>query len=150
MRIFSLASPARGWWLVLLCAFGCLSCSSSTALNPVKGKVLYKNEPIKGVTVTFHPKGDDGLKTIRPVGFTAEDGSFTLTSGQKEGAASGEYIVTFLCSEEIGGKGGKKAISTAPPDTRDRFQGAFSNAATSKFKAQIKDGPNQLQPFELK
>jgi hypothetical protein len=72
-----------------------------------------------------------------------------LTTGQKEGAPAGEYVVTVICSEEVGPRD-KKVISTAPPETRDRLQGAYTNAAKSELKAEIKNGVNQLEPFHLK
>jgi hypothetical protein len=141
-------SAAKWPLLALLLCFCSLSCSGGDALHPVHGKVLHKDQPVKGVLVSFHPKGAD-LTTHRPVGLTREDGSFTLTTGQKEGAPAGEYVVTFICSEEADTKG-KKVISTAPPDTVDRFRGAYANHATSEFKVEIKKGVNQLEPFRLK
>jgi hypothetical protein len=147
-------SLSLGKWLGLGCflALCGVSCSSSkSALNPVQGKVLYKDQPVAGALVTFHPKGDNNIKTIRPVGLTKEDGTFTLTSGQDEGALAGDYVVTFICSEPVGGlkTNKEKIISTAPPETQDRFQGAYSNAVTSKYNVVIKAGPNQLEPFKL-
>src|SRR5262249_26483480 len=131
-------------------ALACLSCSGSgPVLNPVQGKVLYKDQPLRGVLVTFHPTGPTDVHTLRPTGLTREDGTFSLTTGQSEGAPAGTYVITFLCPEEVGPKG-KKALSTAPPDTQDRFQGAYANHATSPFTAEVKKGPNQLEPFRLK
>jgi hypothetical protein len=127
-----------------------LSCSSGSGLNPVQGKVLYKDQPLKGALVTFHPKGQNDVKTIRPVGFTNDDGTFTVVTGKDEGAPAGEYIVTFVCSEQVGSKEGKKVISSAPPETQDKLQGIYANRETSTFKVEIKNGPNQLQPFNLK
>jgi hypothetical protein len=133
--------------LLLLLPCGC---GSGSALNPVKGKVTFKNEPLKGAVVTFHPKGATDVKTIRPVGLTDEKGEFTLTSGQKEGAMAGEYVVTIICSEEVTPKGGKKVISTGPPETRDRLQGAYAEHTKSTLNVEVKPGPNQLEPFVLK
>src|SRR5262249_21010097 len=128
---------------------GCLGCSSSEPLYPVRGRVLYKNEPAKGVLVTFHLKGADPVKAVRPVGHTGEDGTFTLSTGANEGAAAGEYVVTFIWSEEVAPKA-KGYVSTAPPEVRDRLQGTYANAAASKLQATIKAGENQLEPFQLK
>jgi hypothetical protein len=133
--------------LVLLPALCCLSCSGSSGLNPVQGKVLYKDQPLGGAVVTFHPKGADQVTAVPSVGRTKEDGTFTLTTGTKEGAPTGEYVVTIICPEEPKGKQG---FSTEAPDTPDRFQGAYANMATSKFKVEIKSGPNALEPFPLK
>ena len=145
-----LPSPAVRWPLVaLLVGPWCLSCSSGSAgLNPVQGKVLHKDQPIKGVLVSFHPKAAD-LTTHLPVGLTREDGTFVLTTGPTEGAPAGEYVVTFLCPEEVEAKG-KKALSTAAPETQDRFRGAYADRATSTFRVEVKKGANQLEPFRLK
>jgi hypothetical protein len=151
MQVHSPPSLPRWLWLGCFLALCGVSCSSNkSALNPVQGKVLYKDKPIAGALVTFHPKGDNNIKTIRPVGLTKEDGTFTLTTGSDEGALPGEYVVTFICSEPVGGSNAtKKIISSAPPETQDRFQGAYSNAETSKFNVVLKAGPNQLEPFKL-
>jgi hypothetical protein len=143
-------SPSWWRWLVCLLAACCASCSGGGGLNPVKGKVLYKDQPLKGAVVTFHPKGTTDVYTVRPVGLTGEDGTFTLTTGRDDGAPAGEYVVTFICSEEITARPGKGAISTAAPETRDRFDGAFANAERSIFRVEIKKGPNELEPFHLK
>jgi len=113
----------------------------------VQGKVLYKNQPAKGAVVTFHPKGADPVKAIRPVGQAKEDGTFTLTTGQTEGAPPGEYTVTFIWPEEVPPK---SKFTTELPDTRDKLQGAYADPASSKFKVEIKSGVNQLEPFNLK
>ena len=151
MQVHASLSLPRSFLLVLVVSFCCMSCSSSSSgLSPVQGKVLYKDEPIKGATVTFHPKGATDINTIRPIGVTKEDGTFAVTTGADEGAPPGDYVVTLICSEEVVPKGGKQAISTAPPERRDRFQGAYSNLASSTIKVTVKKGPNQLEPFLLK
>ncbi|MCI0461502.1 MAG: hypothetical protein L0Z62_31510 [Gemmataceae bacterium] len=150
MNIHRSSPPLRWLWLALFLALSSISCSGSgSTLVPVEGKVLYKNEPAKGVLVTFHPKGGDPIKTVRPVGLTGEDGAFTLTTGTDKGAAPGEYTVTFIWSEEVSPKG-KGKILTEAPDTRDRLGGAFADVAKSPFRVKIEPGTNQLQPFELK
>src|SRR5438309_11557517 len=116
MQVHSFRTLHRWRWLGLFLACCCLSCAGKSALHPVQGKVFYKNQPIAGTLVTFHPKGATDLRTLRPVGLTKEDGTFTLTTGDQEGAPVGEYVVTFICSEEIVPKGGKKAVTTAPPE----------------------------------
>jgi hypothetical protein len=134
-------------WLVVLPALCCLSCSGGSGLNPVQGKVLYKDQPLAGAVVTFHPKGADQVTAVPAVGRTKEDGTFTLTTGTKEGAPAGEYVVTIICPEE---PKTTKGFSTEAPDTPDRFRGAYAKMETSPFKVQIKSGPNTLEPFPLK
>jgi hypothetical protein len=125
----------------------CFACSGGKTPNPVQGKVLYKDQPAKGVVVTFHPKGADPVTARRPIGLTKEDGTFTLTTDQKEGAPAGEYVVTIIWPEEVAPK---SKFSTEGPDTRDRLKGAYADPASSTLKIEIKKGPNQLEPFRLK
>jgi len=133
----------------LLALLGGPGCSGGgDTLHPVKGQVFWKGQPAKGVLLTFHLKGADPVTAIRPLGLTGEDGTFTLTTGEREGAAAGEYAVTAIWSEEAPKVKGR--ISTAPPDNRDRLQGAYANAATPPFKVEIKGGENALPPFQLK
>jgi hypothetical protein len=127
----------------------CLACSGGEKLNPVTGTVLHKQQPLKGAVVTFHPKGGSDITTVRPVGLTREDGTFTLSTGQKDGALAGEYVVTIICPEEVTPKG-KRGFTTEAPDSQDRFHGAYANQATSTIKVEIKPGANQLEPFHLK
>jgi hypothetical protein len=128
---------------------GGLACSGSTEkLNPIQGKVLFKNQPLKGALVTFHPKGADDPKKERPTGLTREDGTFTVTTGQKEGAPAGQYVITIICSEvpETASKG----ISTGGVEAQDRLQGAYAMREKSTIQVEIKKGINELTPFELK
>ncbi len=129
----------------------CVSCSSGTSYNPVHGKVLYKNEPIEGVLVTFHPKQKKALTDL-PTGQTGEDGAFTLMTGKGEGAPEGEYVVTFYCLQEAPEK--KKAkprgMVMQKLDLEDRFKGAYAKEEKSNFTVVIKSGKNELEPFNLK
>jgi hypothetical protein len=143
--------PAPGVrWLVVLAALACASCSKDAGLNPVQGKILYKGQPLPGAVLTFHPKsaGGKNITTQLPVGRSGEDGSFTLTTGDKQGAPAGEYAVTVICPEEV--KLPKGKISTAPPESKDRFQGAYANRDSTTLRAEIKAGPNQLESIQLK
>jgi len=150
MRLRPLFPPRAGRGLVLLAALACASCSGGgSALNPVRGQVLYKGQPLKGAVVTFHPKaGGKSFTTLLPVGMTGEDGSFTLATGDKEGAPAGEYVVTLICPEDVAVPKGK--ILTAPPESRDRLQGAYASRETSTLQRQVKAGSNQLEPLSLK
>jgi hypothetical protein len=111
--------------------------------------VLHRNQPLAGALVTFHPKQANDITVIAPTGLTREDGTFTVATGQKEGALAGEYTVTIICPEEMTPKG-KRGFTTEAPDSQDRFHGAYANQATSTLKVEIKQGANQLEPFHLK
>jgi hypothetical protein len=135
---------------VLLLSLGGVSCSGGGGpkLNPVQGKVLYKKEPLPGALFTFHPKDTTDMNVIPPVGLTGEDGTFKVTTGQKDGAAAGEYVVTIICSQVP--TGGKKPVSTGGVDTQDRLGGTYADRANSRITVKIKEGTNQLEPFDLK
>lgn len=132
---------------ICLTVLASVSCSSSSSLSPVRGKVIYQNQPLSGALVTFHPKGESNLKTIPSTGLTDNEGTFTLTTGDKGGAPPGEYVITIICSEDVKGK---KAISTGPVETKDRLNGAYADKNSSKIFVTVKPGENQLEPFNLK
>jgi hypothetical protein len=141
--------PPRWRWLALVPVLGCLACSGSGGLPTVRGKVLYKGEPAQGVLVSFHPQGKNAVTAVPSTGTTGADGSFTLTTGPNEGAPAGSYAVTFIWPQEVAPKKAG-AISREPVQSRDRFEGAYANSARSPHKIQVKEGVNQLDPFDLK
>jgi hypothetical protein len=136
-----------GWLLLASVSLVGLSCSGGS-LNAVRGKVHYKNQPLAGALVAFHPKGKADLNTVSPTGLTKDDGTFSVMTGDREGAPAGDYVVTVTCTETVAAKPG--TISTGPPDTRDKLNGAYSNKENSKLTVTIKPGDNQLDTFDLK
>jgi hypothetical protein len=135
---------AAGVLLIAPCVW-LAACSTKPAeLNPVQGKVLHKGEPLSGALVSFHPEDPNAE---RSTGLTNADGTFSLSTGQVNGAPSGKYVVTIICSEIP--KDIKQGLSTGGIETQDRLQGAYANPSSSRLTAEVKDGPNQLAPFEL-
>jgi hypothetical protein len=133
--------------LIALLTFLCVSCSTGPTLIPIQGKALFKNQPIEGVTLTFHPKSAD-INTIRPVGFTAADGTFSLKTGESVGAPPGEYTVTAICFGQAAPKE-QKGMSMQRFTPEDRFKGAYANEATSRIKVEIKEGMKELEPINF-
>jgi hypothetical protein len=145
----SLVVPACRW-LPFVPALFCLACSGGGAsLNPVTGKVLYKDQPATGALLSFHPEGGNKVTTVVPVGLAGSDGTFELKTGDAKGAAAGKYKVTVFWPEEAVPPGGKK-MSTAPPEIRDKLKGAYSNASSSQISVEVKSGVNRLDPLNLK
>lgn len=135
--------------LFVLLFFGA-GCSKGPALHPVVGKVTFKGKDVGGATVIFHPKEGDPVKTPRSTGFTAEDGTFKLMTGDKAGAPAGAYKVTFLWTKEVPNKGKKGEINmNMTVETYDGFDGAYSELARSKIEVTVKAGDNKLEPFKL-
>jgi hypothetical protein len=114
--------------------------------------VLYKGKEIRGAVVTFHLKDADPVMAVRPVGLTTSDGTFTLTTGQKPGAAAGEYAVTFIWPKEVPAKKNKQGLAMEMgmgTDTYDALDGAYADASRSAFKVEIKAGETKLEAFRL-
>lgn len=92
--------------LLFLASLGILSCSRSDKLNSVQGKVMLDNEPLAGALVSFHPKDEKDLSSIPPTGVTKADGTFTVVTGQKDGAKAGvhrhHYLFGGACNWEEG------------------------------------------------
>lgn len=140
---------SRWRWLAVLPLACCLSCSSSN-LNSVQGKVLYNDQPLKGVLVSFHPKAGADLNTKVPQGYTGEDGTFTVTTGDAAGAAAGEYLITFICSEDVPPPKGKPMSMGMGTESVDKFKGRYADKSALKVEVEIKPGLNQLEAFHLK
>jgi hypothetical protein len=110
-------------WLAcgVLLALGCGS--DPETLTPVRGKVYFKGEPLTRGTIVFSPdvrrggRGDLASAEIQP------DGSFSLKTGDREGAVAGWHRVTVVAVEEIHDPAGELDFiehrSLAPPKYRD-------------------------------
>jgi hypothetical protein len=143
--------PGYCRWLLFMLGLCCLSCSGGgPKLNPVKGTLLYHNKPLPDATVSFH-RLDAGHFDPPSTGLTDEDGSFTLVTGDREGAPAGEYKVTVACVEEAQpkGKAKTKKFSLDNPAFTDRLKGAYVSVDRSKISVQIKNGTNRLDPINL-
>jgi len=127
-----------------------LACSQGAVLYPVEGKVIFKGKEAGGATVVFHPKEGDPVKTPRSVGFTAEDGTFKLKTGEKSGAPAGTYRVTMIWSKDVptGKKKGEMNMNMTV-ETYDVFDGAYAEMGKSKIDITIKPGENKLEPFRI-
>ena len=108
-------------------------------LYPVRGQVLFNEQPAAGAMIVFHPVEATGLMASGKVG---ADGSFTLnTYPHGDGAPAGEY---------------KVVVTWYPPDARalenaqDKLKGRYADPTQSQLKATVKPEPNELPPFRLK
>ena len=125
--------------LVLL--FGaCTGSNQSTAnrkpVHPVHGQLLVGGKPAAGAFVFLVPVNESSDPTDpRPRAEVAPDGSFKVSMyGEKDGAPTGEYIVTILWE----GEGGI-----------DRLKGQYADARKSSLRAVVKEGKNELPPIRL-
>ncbi len=132
--------------LAFVLAMASIGCSEKAKLNPVQGKVLLGGQPLAGALVSFHPQD---RKADPPTGYTKEDGTFSVMTGEVEGAKPGTYQITIMCQVPVKTKSGGMSFG-GTEETEDRLKGAYSNRDSSQIKVTIKDGPNQLEPFDLK
>jgi hypothetical protein len=126
----------------------CSACTDSRpAAYPVRGLVFVQGQPAANASVVLHPLGDDPrLQRLRPNGWVASDGSFTLTTYTPEdGAPAGDYAVAIVWP----------AGNPAAPDPEDqvsgpdRLEGRYGDPATSELRASIRPGSNEPLVFEL-
>jgi hypothetical protein len=112
----------------------------SGTLYPVKGQVLLADgKPLTGGSVQFIPK-QGGLPAT---GKIETDGTFSLTSKTRDGAAPGEYKIRIEPSSELRVKKGRAAQKLPFASKYREYDGNTGLTAT------IKAEPTQLEPFRL-
>ena len=138
---------------VFVTALGLVSCSGgAAALNPVRGTVLYKDAPAGGVLVTLHLVGANEATSQPSTGYTNEDGTFDIVTGQDEGAPAGEYVVTMIWMQEVAGAKKKGPVISMREEIprADKLKGKYSDQKKPVFSSvTVKKGVNELEPFRL-
>ena len=113
-------------------------------LHPVRGQVLFQDKPADGALVVFHPVGADA-DAVRPSAKVGPDGSFTLSTRKPEdGAPVGDYVVAVVWTDK------DAVIDAKNAELKNRLPAQYGDAKSSPLRAQVKEGPNQLEPFRLK
>lgn len=103
---------------------------------------MVDGEPAEGAFIVFHPAIDQDGEAWRAQGVSQNDGRFTLSTFRRgDGAPAGEYIVTVLWQTGEDDDG-----SSAGPDL---LNNRYRDPKTSELRAEIKPGPNHLDPFQL-
>jgi hypothetical protein len=81
---------------------------------PVKGQVLFKNQPVVGALVVFEPATKSDPHWPSATGITDDEGKFSLTTYEEDdGAPAGEYNVGISAN---GGGFKRKAPLKKKPD----------------------------------
>ncbi len=129
--------------LFALVSSGCQK--SSVKLYPVRGQVLYKNQPAAGAQIVFQPQGEtsDEAKAKQPMAYaTVEpDGSFTVrTDPHGAGAVAGKYdvLITWYAADP---RNPEKSINKLPAKYADQSKPALV--------VTVKEEKNELEPFRL-
>lgn len=134
-----------GLLLVACFCIGSVGCKkSSVKLYPVKGQVLFKDQPAEGAQVVFLPAGEENaqFRGARPAATVAADGTFEMqTDPHGVGAPTGDYVVL---------------ISWFPPrdenpnaNPKNKLPNKYADPRTPLLKATVKEGVNDLEPFKL-
>jgi hypothetical protein len=142
------ASVVLAIFVILSAVVSCQK--SSVKLNPVKGKVLFKDQPAEGAQIVFRPAGENapggsqpGPSQPNPFGDVKADGTFTLrTEPIGEGAPAGEYVVMISWYTR-----------SDPEDaltSKSKLPAKYADPANPILKATVKEGDNDLPPFDLK
>jgi len=143
--------PRRDWLRTIrgsaVCAVCLLAsaCGGGPALHPVRGQVFFQDKPADGALIVFHPVGGDD-DALRPSATVGADGTFRLaTKKPDDGAPAGNYVVAVVWYDNTDTKGGAPTA-----ELRNRLPDHYGDANASPLRAQVKPGPNQLEPFRLK
>jgi hypothetical protein len=123
---------------------------SSVKLYPVKGKVLFKGQPAEGAQIVFRPAAESagggsqpGPAQPNPYGDVKADGTFALrTEPIGEGAPPGDYVVMISWYTR-----------SDPEDaltSKSKLPAKYADPTNPILKATVKEGNNELPPFDLK
>jgi hypothetical protein len=127
----------------LIVALACCSCSGSRPrLYPVQGTVFFEGKPTDKAIVFLHPLEGSAPKDLRPHGTVGPDGVFRIgTYRSDDGAAAGAYAVTVIW---------KKASASGDNEEGSLLPARYMSPQTSQLRVEIREGPNELPPFQLK
>ena len=128
-------------------ALGLASCrhrgGGDRPVVPAAGKVFFKGKPAEGARVTLVSLTENDPKKPRPGGEVGPDGAFRLsTYASYDGAPPGTYAVLIVYpspAQQIDGE-------NAGPDL---LQGRYADPKTTPLRAEIKEGTNNLEPFNV-
>jgi hypothetical protein len=114
---------------------------------PVHGKVFFQNKPAVGIRVILNPLKAWAGPQFAPSAITDSNGAFSIASYGKpgDGAPAGEYAVTFVWPKPTAVPAEDSGAAEV-----DQFQKRYADPKTSSFRATVKEGDNELPPFQLK
>jgi hypothetical protein len=127
---------------LLAVIWGALGCGrpSKVPTHPVSGKLTVSGQPAANAQVAFHPLDEGAPRAIRPVGKTAADGTFSLTTFTPgDGAPAGEYAVTVIWIDDS-----NPVDECADPISHDRLTGRYADPSKTKLRATIQPGQNEV------
>lgn len=134
------------------CNNGPLSTAPPVPVVEVRGKVLYRNQPVTKAKLRFYPTSGDP-NAVRPWADTDEKGEFEVYAfGTNKGAPEGEYAVTIFWPAPPKSGGRPKpadADDDAPESGGDVFRGKFAIPKTTPLKVTIQAGVAELPTINV-
>ena len=132
-------APRRLLVAVLLLVGALAGCGSKDPfpLAPVQGTVAYKDKPVVRGSVVFVPtKGTPGPQAVGQIG---PDGSFRMSTANRDGAAIGQHVVTVHCRRE---PTPEEARNLVVPESLIPLH--YAREDRSPLNIQVKVGQNDL------
>lgn len=133
-------------FLVLVLLIGCLlvSCEKKRPgelpVYPVKGRAMYKGEPMSCAVITFFPVGQPLAKALKSRAYADKDGFYELTTYKfKDGAPAGEYAVVLWWPEKE-----RDPDELETGKEADRLKRAYDNHEKPKLRFIVKSEPNTI------
>lgn len=127
------------------------------ATNEVTGTVMLDDQPLEGAAVTFVPAE---VGAVSATGTTDASGKFTLSTGQKSGAAAGEYKVAVSkvkasdqpqldSSKDATLKMAETPMATTDTIPESLIPAKYGSPASSGLAATVEDGKANTFEFKL-
>jgi hypothetical protein len=125
-------------------SLGC-SRTDQVPVYPVRGQVLLNGKPLANATLVFHAQVSLP-KDVRPSAKTDSEGKFTVTSFETgDGAPEGSYQVSLTCYNATT----KGNAVEGDYSVRNVLPARYASPATSRIRADVKKGDNELPPIQL-
>lgn len=127
--------------LLMLCLAGCGP--AQPELHKVRGKVLFRQQPIADALITLHPM--QGNLSPLPIGYTRADGQFEISwLGQGDGAPAGDYAITITWKQLI--QQGEEKIRSG----RNLLPANYADPQKTPWRCTVNQGENVLPVHEIK
>jgi hypothetical protein len=138
--------------LMFTLALGAVGCGAKDAslkdrlaVHPAHGRVLVDGRPAAGAVVSLFPVNVAAGGPVRPLATAGPDGTFRMTTySTGDGAPAGEYTVTVVWPAPV------DTSVDEPAGAPDQLRGRYGDPRRSILRVVVKEGDNQLPPFELR
>src|SRR5262249_2055708 len=119
------------------------------SLSQVKGVVKVDGKPAKGVVLTFI-KQNASVKDMPSNAVSADEGVFTLSTGDNKGAEPGKYkVVAIWPDPSVKLTPAQMMAGATPEDAPDLLKGKYTLKNT-QMEVDIPAGGGEIGPLELK